>query len=162
MPTIPAPAATTPPTRNCLRRDTTRSAIPARPLPARKPAGRSTIPASARAAATPPIRSLTRWDMPMKPARFSPPARRRGIPCTPASAARIAIPTPSFPATVICTANGRRMAMPPAAPTVSETAVGIRKRLSVSRLSAACCSRTRRLMISRSVPSAARSAMAHD
>ena len=120
--------------------------------PARKRAGAPTIPAPA--ATTAPIGILVRWDIPMKPTRFSPPARRRGISCIPASAARPAISTPLFPATATGTANGRRTATLPAAPTAGETAAGIRERLSASRLPAACCSRTRRFMISRSAPSA--------
>lgn len=83
--------------------------------PARKRAGAPTIPAPA--ATTAPIGILVRWDIPMKPTRFSPPARRRGISCIPASAARPAISTPLFPATATGTANGRRTATLPAAPT---------------------------------------------
>ena len=114
-----------------------------------------TTPAGARAAATLPIRSLTRWDIPMKPARFSPPARRKDIPCIPASAAKTGIPMRSFPALRhrqdVC-----RTATPPAAPIASETAASIRARFPASRLPVACCSGTRRHMISRSVLSAAR------
>ena len=161
-PTTPAGAraAATPPMRSWQRLSMTCSTTPRRPPPARKPAGTPTTPAGVRAAATLPIRSLTRWDIPMKPARFSPPARRKDIPCIPASAAKTGIPMRSFPAAVTGSANGRRSATPPAAPIAGETAASIRARFPASRLPVACCSGTRRHMISRSVLSAARLATA--
>ena len=158
--TIPAPAATTPHMRSCRHWDMTRFTMPERLPPAPKSAGRTTIPAPA--VTTPPIGSLTRWDMPMKLARLSPPARRRGIPCIPAPAARPAIPTPSFPAAATGTANGRRTATARTALIVVASAATTRARQNAKSLNIVCGLRTQRTMFLSSAPSAARPATARD